>query len=125
MIWATLVTFAAELVGQESEAAKRSAISRAYYGVFNEARGRLEARGIRIDDHRAHSQVCRTFKNADGATSETHQKWQQVGDLMWEVRSLRILADYVDDVPRIDLRAADAVGIAQRILALLDELEFS
>jgi hypothetical protein len=125
MIWATLVTLAADLVAQESEAAKRSAISRAYYGAFNEARRRLEARGIGIDDHRAHSQVCRTFKDADGATSETHQKWQQVGDLMWGLRSLRIEADYVDGIHRLDRKAADAVALAQRILALLDELEFS
>jgi uncharacterized protein (UPF0332 family) len=125
MIWATLVTLAADLVAQESEAAKRSAISRAYYGAFNDARRRLEARGIGIDDRRAHSQVCRTFKDADGATSETYPRWQQVGDLMWELRSLRIEADYVDGVPRLNQKAADAVKIAQRTLALLDELEFS
>lgn len=125
MIWATLVTLAAGLVEHESEAAKRSAISRAYYGAFNEARRRLEAHSIRVDDHRAHSQVCRTFKDADGATPGTHQMWQQVGDLMWGLRSLRIEADYVDGIHRLDRKAADAVGIAQRILTLLDELEFS
>lgn len=125
MIWATLVTLAAALVEQESEAAKRSAISRAYYGAFNEARRRLAAHGIRVADHRAHSQVCRTFKDADAATPETHQKWQQVGDLMWELRSQRIEADYVDGIHRLDRKAADAVGVAHRILALLDELEFS
>jgi uncharacterized protein (UPF0332 family) len=125
MIWATLVTLAASLVVQESEAAKRSAINRAYYGVFNEARQRLEARGTRIDDHRAHSQVWRTFKDADGAIAETHEKWRQIGDLIGALRSLRNEADYVDEVPQLDRKAADAVGIAQRTLVLLDQLEFS
>jgi uncharacterized protein (UPF0332 family) len=125
MIWATLVTLACGLVAQESDAAKRSAINRAYYGAFNEARRRLEIRGVRIDDHRAHSQVCWTFKGAHGATSETGEKWRQVGHSIGELRSLRIAADYVDDVPRLDLKADEAVGLAQRILALLDELEFS
>ena len=125
MIWATLVTLAAGLLAQRSEAAKRSAINRAYYGVFNEARRRLEARGIRIDDHRAHSQVLQAFRDADGVACAKDEKWQKVGDLMGELRSLRIAADYLDNVPLLDRKAADAVDIAWRLLALLDELEVS
>jgi uncharacterized protein (UPF0332 family) len=125
MIWATLITLAAGLVSQESDAAKRSAINRAYYGAFNEARRRLEARGVRIDDHRAHSQVWQILRDADGATSGTDERWREVGDLMGELRSLRIKADYVDEVPRLDRKAAEAVGLARRILVMLDELEFS
>ncbi|MGH2938711.1 MAG: hypothetical protein ACRDPE_11400 [Solirubrobacterales bacterium] len=125
MIWATLVPLAAGLVAQESEAAKRTAINRAYYGVFNEARRRLEAHGIRIDDHRAHGQVWLTFRDADGADSEADVKWQQVGVLGRALQTLRNQADYVDDVPWLDREAINAVGIAQRILPLLDELEFS
>ena len=125
MIWAGLVAIADDLVGRESEAAKRSAINRAYYGVFNVARRLLEAHGIQIDDHRAHSQVSRAFKDADGTTPAADEKWQRVGDWMGELRTLRIQADYVDDVPRLDRKAAEAVEIARRTLLLLDELEFS
>jgi uncharacterized protein (UPF0332 family) len=125
MIWATLVPLAAGLVVQESEAAKRSAINRAYYGVFNEARRRLEAHGTRIDDHRAHSQVWLTLREADGTDVETGKKWQQVGVLGRALQTLRNQADYLDDVPWLDREAINAVGIAQCILALLDEREFN
>ncbi len=125
MIWGSLVAFAGFLVGQDSEAAKRSAASRAYYGAFNEARRRLEGNGIAIANHRAHDLVWRTFRDADRATPETDERWQMVGALGGTLRVLRIQADYADVVPGLDREAADAVAVARRILALLDELEFS
>jgi uncharacterized protein (UPF0332 family) len=125
MIWDSFIDLAGSLVGQESEAAKRSAVSRAYYGAFNAARRLLEAHGIPIDNHRAHDRVWRTFKDAGRATSETEKRWQMVGDLGGTLRVLRNQADYADLVPRLDREAEDAVVASRRILDLLDELEFS
>jgi uncharacterized protein (UPF0332 family) len=125
LIWGSLIALAGSLVGQESEAAKRSAVSRAYYGAFNAARRLLEAHGIPVDNHRAHDRVWRTFKEAGRATSGTERRWQMVGDLGGALRVLRNQADYADVVPRLDREAADAVATAQRLLTLLDELEFN
>lgn len=125
MLWGSYVVLAGDLLGQESEAAKRSAVSRAYYGAFNAARRRLEAEGMTIDNHRAHEQVWRTFRVADRAVAETAGKWQMVADLGSSLRGLRNLADYAENVPALDRRANWAVTIAGRLLTLLDELEFT
>lgn len=123
MLWGSYVVLAGDLLGQESEAAKRSAVSRAYYGAFNAARRRLEAQGSAIENHRAHEQVWRAFRVAEHASAETAGKWQMVGELGGGLRGLRNLADYADVVPALDRRAEWAVTIAGRVLALLDELE--
>jgi hypothetical protein len=71
------------------------------------------------------ARVWRTFEDADRAIPRTSEKWQLVGDLGGELRALRNQADYADAVPQLDQQAAEAVAIAQRTLALLDELELS
>jgi hypothetical protein len=123
MNWADLIALARELLRQESEAAKRSAIGRAYYGAFNLARRRLEAGGISIENRGAHKKVWRTFDLADQATPETRDAWQTVGDLGKGLSGLRNQADYADEVPGLDGQAVFAVDAAERILRLLDELE--
>jgi uncharacterized protein (UPF0332 family) len=123
MIWGSYVVLAAYLVRLESEAAKRSAVSRAYYGVFNAARSRLEVDGMEIENHRAHERVWRAFRVAEHASSATEKKWRMVGELGAGLRGLRNQADYADVVPALDKRAERAVVIAELILILLDELE--
>lgn len=123
MIWANYVVLAGGLVGHEFEASKRSAVSRAYYGAFNVARRWLEAHDIPIDNHRAHVRVWRTFRAADGATFDTRENWQMVGELGGQLRALRNQVDYADVVPGLDHQALDAIHAAERIIALLDELE--
>jgi hypothetical protein len=125
MIWDSYVVLAAHLVRLEPEAAKRSAVSRAYYGVFNASRNRLEVDGMKIENHRAHERVWRAFRTAEHASSATERKWRMVGELGAGLRGLRNQADYADVVPALDRRAEWAVGIAERILILLDELEVS
>ena len=123
-MWTGYVTLAANLVEYELSA-KRSAISRAYYGAFNSARRRLEAHGVSVPDHRSHAEVWRTFRGAERATSGNKGKWQMVGELGAQLRQLRNQADYVDVVPELDPRSLRAVDSAERILALLDEIEFT
>jgi uncharacterized protein (UPF0332 family) len=125
MKWAEFVVLASRLVEQESEGAKRSAASRAYYGAFNEARRLLEAHGVTIDNGRAHDRVWRAFRAGDRATAETRVSWRLVGELGGTLRVLRNHADYADAVQSLDRQAAEAVVSARRILVMLDELEFS
>ncbi|HEY2053872.1 MAG TPA: hypothetical protein VGH14_08065 [Solirubrobacterales bacterium] len=112
------------MVEYKFEAAKRSAISRAYYGSFNVARRQLEEHGIPIENRRAHDQVWRTFRVRDRATFNTKEKWRTVGELGGALRALRNQADYADQVRMLDKQAVDAVDSAERIMVLLDELEF-
>jgi hypothetical protein len=123
MIWGNFVVLAGGLAGYESEAVKRTAISRAYYGAFNLGRRWLEAHGMPIDNRRAHEQVWRTFRAAERATPDTRRQWQMVSHLGGALRELRNQADYADVVPRLDAQAADAVDAAKQIIALLDGLE--
>lgn len=125
MIWGGYVVLADALVGDESESSLRSAASRAYYGVFNIARRRLEAHGVPIENRRAHDKVWRTFKAADHATPGTRATWRMVGELGAALRRLRNQADYADAVPGLDQQALEAVASAKRIISLLDELEFA
>jgi uncharacterized protein (UPF0332 family) len=125
MIWKAYVAFARDLVGQESEAAKRSGVSRAYYGAFNSAKRWLEAHGTRIDAHRAHTQVWESFRIASVASPASKVDYHEVGEMGGLLRRLRNEADYEDLMPRLDQRAAEAVAIAERIVGMLDELEFS
>jgi hypothetical protein len=125
MVWDGYVVLAGDLLGQESEAAKRSAVSRAYYGAFNAARRRLEAQGMTIENQRAHDRVWRAFRVAEQSAAGTAAKSRMVGELGAGLNGLRNLADYADDVPGLDKRAVWAVAIAGRVLTLLDELEFT
>jgi uncharacterized protein (UPF0332 family) len=124
MNWDEYVDLARDLVWRDSEASRRSAVSRAYYGAFNRARRWLGVKGLTIENHRAHDGVWRAFRDAEPATLETSGKWQEVGELGGGLRGLRNQADYADSVPRLDRQAVAAVNTATRIIDLLDELEF-
>jgi hypothetical protein len=125
MIWLNYVVLAGDLVVLDSEAAKRSGVSCAYYGAFNYARRWLEARGTSIQRHRVHAQVWGSFRDADPTASADKERCQAVGELGGSLRLLRIEADYGDTMPELDGRAIDSVAIARRIIGLIDELELS
>ncbi|HET9185419.1 MAG TPA: hypothetical protein VFN82_04675 [Solirubrobacterales bacterium] len=125
MIWDSYVVLAGSLVGDELESSQRSAVSRAYYGVFNLARRRLEGHGIPIDNRRAHDRVWRTFKAAEGATPDTTAEWRMIGELGAALRRLRNQSDYADVVPDLGRESVKAVAAAERIVALLEEIKFA
>jgi hypothetical protein len=123
VIWPEYVVLAGDLAGRDSEASKRSAVSRAYYGAFNPARRWVEANVGPIENRSAHRQVWEAFKTPTRAGGGTRAKWEAVGELGEFLRRLRNRADYADDLPDLDRHAPDAVGTAVQILALLGELE--
>lgn len=125
MNWREYVVIAERLVVERFEASKRSAVSRSYYGTLNVCRGWLEKNGAPIDRHRMHAQVWGLFESAELASTRTKRDWKLVADLGRSLRALRNRADYDDNFPELDQNAAEAVGLAKRILALLPELELA
>ncbi|HVS99441.1 MAG TPA: hypothetical protein VHE08_02915 [Solirubrobacterales bacterium] len=125
MIWEDYILLAENLAEDHFEASRRTAVSRAYYGAFNPSRRWVEANVGPIENRAAHKYVWRTFKRPDHASEDTRIKWKLVGDLGDTLRVLRNQADYADSFPGLERYAAEAVGIAERILALLPELEFA
>jgi hypothetical protein len=125
VIWPEYIVLADDLATHGSEAAQRSAVSRAYYGAFNPARRWLEANVGPIGNRVAHRQVWDAFSASDLASEDTRDKWAVVGEIGERLRALRNYADYDDDMPDLDLRAPEAVIRAERILALLDQLEIA
>ena len=125
MTWRHYLALARGLAGQRFEASQRSAVSRAYYGAFNLSRRWLEMNVTPIDNRGAHKQVWSTFQAADRATPETRKAWILIGSLGDSLHVLRNEADYDDRVELNSLGAMQAVANAERIVALLPELELA
>jgi uncharacterized protein (UPF0332 family) len=116
--WREFVAFAEELVagGAPTEASQRSAVSRAYYAVFNIARARLVAEG-RIDPtrHEAHDQVWLTLDA--GSRGE-----RRIGQGGRRLRYWRNWADYEERYPQVARDAASLVALARRLITEIDRL---
>jgi uncharacterized protein (UPF0332 family) len=125
MNWGAYLALAEGLAANRFEASARSAVSRAYYAAFNVSRRWLEANLTPIDNRGAHRQVWQAFKAADRATPATREDWVVVGSLGNSLRVLRNQADYDDIVLDLDGRVAGALRDAERILALLPELQLT
>ena len=125
MIWPEYIVLADDLAGQGSEASKRSAVSRAYYGAFNPTRRWVEENVRPIDRWASHRQVWDAFTAADLASEDTRAKWEFVGEIGEALRIRRNQADYDESMPDLDRHAAEAVANAERILALLAELKLA
>jgi hypothetical protein len=123
--WPDYVVLAEKLVAERFEASKRSAVSRAYYGTLNACRSWLESNGAPINKHRVHAEVWGIFATGGYASTQANNGWKLIADLGSELRGLRNQADYDDRFPGLDQHAAEAVGVAKQILALLPELELA
>jgi hypothetical protein len=123
MSWDDYIALGRSLSRHWSEASKRSAVSRAYYGAFNLSRRWLEMNVASIDNRGAHESVWRTFRKAERAGVGNRSDWERVGALGSALRTLRNRADYADEFPDLARESLAAVGIAERIVRLLAELE--
>jgi uncharacterized protein (UPF0332 family) len=116
--WAEYLTLAEELaMRHDDEAALRSAVSRAYYAAFCQARNRLRQEGVDIPKTgAAHRVVWSTYR---GATEALRRQIGNAGD---RLRRSRNKADYDDEVPRLATVVEDALAKAKRLVESLENL---
>jgi hypothetical protein len=110
--WSAYLVLAEELATRtESEAALRSAISRAYYAAFGLATARLQREGVALPRLAAHEAVWTGYR------SHPRREWQNIGLRGDLLRGYRIQADY--ELTFRDLRsvAETSVTIARSVLA--------
>jgi uncharacterized protein (UPF0332 family) len=116
--WREFLAFAEEIVANSAatEASHRSAVSRAYYAVFNLARTHLVAEQ-RIDParHEAHEQVWLALEA--GSRAE-----RRIGQGGRRLRYWRNWADYEETYPHVARDAASLVALARRLTSEIDDL---
>lgn len=86
--WLSYLDVAENLMLGGSEAHFRSAVSRAYYGVFGETRSRLEGQGIRFQRENIHHKVIKWLKD------QPQDSVVQIGVELDRLRVKRNHADY-------------------------------
>jgi hypothetical protein len=110
--WSAYLVLAEELATRtESEAALRSAISRAYYAVFGSAAGRLQHEGVALPRLAAHEAVWTGFR------SHPRREWKNVGLRGDQLRGYRIRADYEATFRDLQPVAEASVTMARSVLA--------
>jgi uncharacterized protein (UPF0332 family) len=109
------LTLANVLCGETTEAAWRSAVSRAYYAAFHAARQLLRDLGFRTPRaDQAHAYLWLRLSNCGDA------HLQIAGRRLRDLRSERNHADYDIDAPQHQTNAASHVRIAEQLIQVLD-----
>ncbi|HXG09006.1 MAG TPA: HEPN domain-containing protein [Gemmataceae bacterium] len=109
------LTVAKALLNAATEAAWRSAVSRAYYAAFHVARQMMEDLGFTVPrGDRAHAYLWLRLSNCGDV------QVQDAGRRLNNLRGQRNHADYDIAVPLLHATAAGQVQIAERIIQLLD-----
>jgi uncharacterized protein (UPF0332 family) len=122
--WSEYLRLAQELVGQPTppagqETRQRSALSRAYYAAFCQARNYLrdqEGLTLPVGGH-VHAYVRDHFRNS----SDSGQN--RIGHALNRLRIDRNKADYDDSVTGLDTMTTGAIIVAQQVLGLLRMLQ--
>jgi uncharacterized protein (UPF0332 family) len=122
--WRNYLNLARELSGKRvrpynsQEAKARTAISRAYYAAFIEARNFLRDReGITAPaNSHPHAFVINYFKRGGDLIR------QNIGDDLDYLRSFRKLADYEDVLYRQPQRVQQSLDLADKVIQNLDRL---
>ncbi len=116
--WADYLTLAQELVTRrDDEAALRSAVSRAYYAAFCQARNLLSRDGVNTDDMRSHVALWTRYR------VHSDPSYQLIGRQGDYIRRHRSEADYRDEFQELAPAAQETVLIAARLLESLRNLE--
>jgi uncharacterized protein (UPF0332 family) len=115
--WTGYFTLADELSRRRDEASLRTAISRAYYYVYQLALERAQANGFNPrSDEGVHKQLWRNF------SASPDPDCRKLGDLASRLMEKRVRADYRPTCPRINddisVLVADAQSFAVRLRAL-------
>lgn len=118
--WINYLILAAELSKETSTTANqqakfRSAVSRAYYAAFNQAKIFLEDRDkITIQKTNVHKAVINQFQNSPDLTR------QKIGNRLQVLRSYRNQADYDAVIAVTAQTCQEAITLARRIILSLD-----
>ena len=116
--WANFLRLAEELAERDDDAAKRSAVSRAYYAVYCLARDALEVRGLfdRSEAESHHKEVWDAFEG------DSRREWKRIGAFGHLLREDRRQADYDEQVPNLPRFTDGAMRRARRLNADLRSL---
>jgi uncharacterized protein (UPF0332 family) len=115
--WDDFRKLAEELCERETEATKRTAISRLYYAIYWRARILLEDEGyIYRQSEQSHQQVWQEFKRR----GMTHQAIAFSG---LELRDKRVEADYFEEIENIEKLTKSAFDIAEKMSVYLEQIE--
>jgi uncharacterized protein (UPF0332 family) len=109
------ISVALDLLTASTEAAWRSAVSRAYYAAFHVARQRLEELGFGVPrGERAHAYLWFRLSNCG------QPKVQDAGRRLNTLRGQRNRADYELGIPLYKPTANGQVQIAQDVIQIVD-----
>ena len=116
--WLLYLNVADKLIFFESEAGFRSAISRAYYGVFGEVRNRLEIKGLTFNQSNIHQQVI------EWLTSQNDPGIKKIGWDLYYLRSERNRSDYNNRVSFDRQRAEKSLILARSLVHDIRKTQF-
>lgn len=103
--WEDYLVLAKQLSQNGSEAATRSAISRAYYAAYHVARRHQGSKNAIATQSGSHGTVWRALREG--------------GNKNWDILEYRSNADYDNHVPELTRKMHSAIRIAEEILHLL------
>jgi uncharacterized protein (UPF0332 family) len=116
--WNDFKTLAEELKKRDSEASKRTAISRIYYATYWQARVYLENEGFLLRSYEgSHVQIWNEFKRKPGQTAKA------IGRFGSELHRFRVNADYFSEVTKIANLTEDSFQIADKISTYLQQIQ--
>jgi len=120
--WSEYLALAQQLAGKAQisatqESRLRSAISRAYYSAFIQARNHLRDRmSLSIPRKNTHEYVIKQFQNSSDPIR------QQIGEALDRIRYNRNLADYDDTVANLPTITRRSLKLAAQVISALQSL---
>lgn len=115
--WNEFRAFAESLRESETEAAKRTAISRIYYAVYHRAKIYLESEGFQFRQFESsHRQIWDEFKDK-GRT------FAAIGNTGDRLRANRVKADYIAKIEDIDFLVKRSFELAENAFAYFQQIE--
>jgi len=115
--WSDYLRLAKDLAENSSEAELRSAISRAYYSIFQQARKALESAGFPIERSSIdHKLVPETLKSRQDVNA------RQLGVHLERLRIDRNKADYDDDFPNLEKQVELDIRTAEDCQKILTKI---
>jgi uncharacterized protein (UPF0332 family) len=108
--WLRYINLADKLVLDDSEEYYRTAISRAYYGIFGKMRNDLESKGVSFTNTNSHQELIKWLKS--------QSKTSSIGFHMDYLRRERNKADYGTHSTITKNHSEDSVALSHRIVDL-------